>query len=94
MNNQYQYGNRRNRPRMPEQRQRQNPGSANRRSDKLAIKMLDPNIGSIFYCNKTNCPEPIEIARVYFPCDGQLADNIQTMHTISLAMRTRIHKSM
>lgn len=88
MNNQYQYGNR-NRP----QRQRQNPGSA-RRSDKLAIKMLDPNIGSIFYCNKTDCPEPIEIVRVYFPCDGQLADNIQVMHTISLALRTRLNKSM
>lgn len=86
--------NNQNRSRMPEQRQRQNSGSLNRRNDKLAIKMLDPNIGSIFYCNKTNCPEPIEIARVYFPCDGQLADNIQTMHTISLAMRTRIHKSM
>lgn len=86
--------NNQNRSRMPEQRQRQNSGSINRRSDKLAIKMLDPNIGSIFYCNKTNCPEPIEIARVYFPCDGQLADNIQAMHTISLAMRTRLNKSM
>ena len=86
--------NNHNRSRMPEQRQRQNSGSLNRRSDKLAIKMLDPNIGSIFYCNKTNCPEPIEIARVYFPCDGQLADNIQAMHSISLAMRTRINKSM
>ena len=86
--------NNQNRSRMPEQRQRQNSGSLNRRSDKLAIKMLDPNIGSIFYCNKTNCPEPIEIARVYFPCDGQLADNIQAMHSISLAMRTRINKSM
>lgn len=86
--------NNQNRSRMPEQRQRQNSGSINRRSDKLAIKMLAPNIGSIFYCNKTNCPEPIEIARVYFPCDGQLADNIQAMHSISLAMRTRINKSM
>lgn len=86
--------NNQNRSRMPEQRQRQNSGSINRRSDKLAIKMLAPNIGSIFYCNKNSCPEPIEIARVYFPCDGQLADNIQAMHSISLAMRTRINKSM
>ena len=86
--------NNQNRSRMPEQRPRQNSGSINRRSDKLAIKMLDPNIGSIFYCNKNSCPEPIEIARVYFPCDGQLADNIQAMHSISLALRTRINKSM
>lgn len=86
--------NNQNRSRMPEHRQRQNSGNINRRSDKLAIKMLDPNIGSIFYCNKTNCPEPIEIARVYFPCDGQLADNIQAMHSICIAMRTRINKSM
>lgn len=86
--------NNQNRSRMPEQRQRQNSGSINRRSNKLAIKMLAPNIGSIFYCNKNSCPEPIEIARVYFPCDGQLADNIQAMNLICIAMQTRINKSM
>lgn len=61
---------------------------------RLVPKMISPNCADIWFMSGGNNENGTIIARILFPADGQLNDNLKALEDTCSILRTRIRRSV